>query len=301
MTLIITIGYVFAGLFAFQFVGLAFAIPFYNFDWQLTLQNVATNPLGDTGNRVPLLILQGVVAGGTFVGVPWLVIRRHLKLEVKEFFTFDKNYEPLLLVFAIVFTFMGVNSLFIDWNMNIQLPESMRAMEVLMQDMEEQLKLLTEHLIVFDSFGHFLLGLAVIAVLPGIGEELLFRGLFQNIFHKAFGNPHVAIWLAAIIFGVFHFQFYGLVPRILLGALFGYLYYYSGHLGYAMFAHFVNNGSMILVAYLSQLGIINFDMTTMDQSPEIWAVGLFAVLTTLLFVRFYRYFKNQKNGLAENI
>jgi membrane protease YdiL (CAAX protease family) len=301
LLLLIVGGYVLAGLVGFQFIAPLLAIPFYDFDLMKTYE-VITNPLSDPNSKVPLLIVQGVVSAGTFILIPWWIIKRYLHLPISEFFTFHRqNQLPLLFTFLMVFTFMGFNSFFIYWNMNMELPESMAAVERMIKSMEDQLELITKHLTAFDSFWQFLLGFAVIAIIPGIGEELLFRGLIQNSFNKIFKNPHVAIWFAAFLFGAFHFQFYGVLPRILLGALFGYLYYFSGHLGYAMFAHFVNNGFMIIMLYIYQLGWINYDVESMDSDPQAWSSLLFGILTAGLIWVFHQQFSKQKNGVSENI
>lgn len=299
--LLIVGGYVLAGLVGFQFIAPLLAIPFYDFDVMKTFE-VLTNPLSDPTSKVPLMLVQGVVSAGTFILIPWWIVKRYLHLPISEFFTIDsENKAPLLITFVLVFTFMGVNSFFIYWNMNMQLPESMAALESMIRSMEDQLELLTKHLTAFDSFGQFFLGFVVIAVIPGIGEELLFRGLIQNTLQKIFKNPHVAIWFAAILFGAFHFQFYGVVPRILLGALFGYLYYFSGHLGYAMFAHFVNNGFMIVMLYVYQKGWISYNIETMDSDPNTWMALLFGTFTAGLLWAFYKQFSKPNNGLSENI
>ena len=62
-----------------------------------------------------------------------------------------------------------------------------------------------------------MLNLLMIAVLPAIGEELIFRGVFQKIFYDFFKSGHPAVWITAIIFSTLHFQFFGLIPRFILG------------------------------------------------------------------------------------
>ena len=299
LLLLIIGGYVFAGLIGFQVIGYLLVTPFFGFDVMATLEALS-NPIGRPEAQIPLLLVQGVTSFGAFVLIPWWIIRKYLQMPLGSFFTIDTtNLLPLLITAITVFTFMGVNSVMIEWNMKMELPESLSKIEEMMKGMEEQMKQITEFLTDFTNPGSFLLGLLIIAVLPGIGEELLFRGLFQNVFHRIFKNPHVAIWLAAFLFGVFHFQFYGVLPRILLGALFGYLYYFSGHLGYAMIAHFVNNGFMVVALYLSQTGVIDFDVES-TESPDSWVVLIFGILTTGLMILFYRYF-NDKKDVAEGI
>ena len=290
-----------AGLVGFPFIAPLLTVPFYDFNLMKTFE-VMTNPLSDPTSKVPLLIVQGVVSAGTFILIPGWIVKRYLHISLGEFFTIERNsYLPSLVTLILVFTFMGFNSFFIYWNMNMELPESMATFESMIRSMEDQLEILTKHLTSFDSFWQFLLGFIVIAIIPGVGEELLFRGLIQNTFDKIFKNPHLAIWLAAFLFGVFHFQFYGVIPRILLGALFGYLYYFSGHLGYAMFAHFLNNGFMIVMLYIFQSGWVDYDIETMDNDPNIWASLLSGVVSVALIWTFHKHFSSRQNGLSKNI
>jgi hypothetical protein len=84
------------------------------------------------------------------------------------------------------------------------------------------------------------------------GEELLFRGALQTIFLRWIRNPHVAILLVAFIFSAIHMQFYGFFPRLALGLLFGYLFYWSNNLWIPIFAHLVNNGAVVINTFIYQ-------------------------------------------------
>ena len=127
--------------------------------------------------------------------------------------------------------------------------------------------------------------LVAVAIVPAIGEELLFRGLIQKYFRQIFGNPHAAIWVTAILFSAFHLQFYGFLPRMLLGAFFGYLFYFSRNLGYAIIAHFINNGFTVTLLYLYQAGIISYDIES-DESVPLISIAIFSMIGIILFVLF---------------
>lgn len=124
--------------------------------------------------------------------------------------------------------------------------------------------------------------------MPAVGEELVFRGLIQNQAHYLFKNIHLAIWLTALFFSFFHLQFYGLIPRLLLGALFGYLYYWSGTLWIPILAHFVNNGLALIMAYFFQLNIVDYDLQS-DQSMGLFPVLIFTIITFFLVYYFKKY------------
>ena len=132
---------------------------------------------------------------------------------------------------------------------------------------EEALKKLTEYLTRFGSLGEFLLGLLVFGLIPAVGEELVFRGVIQRQFIRWFQNPHVGIWVTALIFGAIHLQFYGMLPRTLLGALLGYLYWWSGNIWVPILGHFINNGFTVLMMYLLQRQVVDFDLDNTEAMP----------------------------------
>jgi membrane protease YdiL (CAAX protease family) len=125
-----------------------------------------------------------------------------------------------------------------------------------------------------------LLNLFVVAILPAIGEELIFRGAFQKLFSQLFKNKHIGIWLAAALFSAIHLQFYGFIPRMLLGAIFGYLLYWSGSLWVPIWAHFVNNAMGVTLSYLSQKGIVSEDIENIGTLED----GAVYIIASLLIV-----------------
>jgi membrane protease YdiL (CAAX protease family) len=110
---------------------------------------------------------------------------------------------------------------------------------------------LIQALLVMDSPLEFLFTLTVMAILPALGEEFIFRGLIQQMLEKRNGKPHLAILIAALIFSAWHLQFAGFLPRMLLGLLLGYLFYWSRNLWVPIFVHFVYNGIQVVAAYFS--------------------------------------------------
>ena len=286
------------------FGGLGNVLVLLGYGYSLSdISSMLSNPTDYPELKTPLMIIQGITALGAFVIAPILFIRIFLKRKVGFFFqTHPQTGKAVLLIFFIMMTFMVVNSVVIEWNQNIDLPESLSWFEEKARATEDQLEELTKFLTEFDSFGHLLLGLLVIAVLPGIGEELLFRGLVQNIFYKWLKNPHISIVVSALLFSAFHNQFYGLLPRMLLGILFGYLYYWSGKLTFAMIAHFINNAFMLVMVYLYSSDLIKYDIQDDPGSPGAVTLIFFFILTAGLLYYFYQQFKKNKNGrLAKGI
>jgi len=272
-------------LLGFQLIGVligAFvALPFYDGS-VMELFGAMADPINNPEIKMPLMITQGIGSAFGMIFIPWLIYSKLFKLPL-NFGQSKISIQPIIFTFLITIFFMVVNSPIGEWNQQIKLPASLSSIETALQLMEENMKVITEFLIEFDSFGAFLVGVIVIAVIPAIGEELVFRGLVQNHLFRITKNIHVAIWIAAFIFGAIHMQFYGLFPRMMLGVLFGYLYYFSGKLSYAMIAHFFNNGIAVVAVYLHQLGKIEYDIDSTGSILWYQVLVSAVVLILLLF------------------
>ena len=274
-------------------IGFFVALPFIDGSMLDFVAQVG-DPVSYPEVKTPLFIIQ---ACATFFGLIvgpalyWFAIEKQNVLTLLK-----KGTTPIafLLTGIIVISFMAVNSVFIEWNANIHFPEFLNDFEQWARARETYAEEITKFLTTFSSMGEFLFAFFIIAVLPGIGEELVFRGLLQPQLHRATGNVHVAIWISAVLFSAIHMQFFGFVPRVLLGALFGYLYLWSGNLLVPMFAHFMNNGFSVLMLYLRQLGIIDIDIETTEAAP--WpAVISFAIITFGLLAYLKKLFERNSS------
>jgi membrane protease YdiL (CAAX protease family) len=177
--------------------------------------------------------------------------------------------------------------------MNFSFPGFLSGFEEWAREKEEELKLITDFLTEFNSFGQFIIVFIIVAVIPGIGEELIFRGILQNKFHLFFKNIHVAIIITAILFSGFHMQFFGFVPRLFLGILFGYIYYWSGNIWYPILGHFINNGFTLILIYLYQTGYIGIDIEVQEAYP-LNIILIFSVITIYMLFSFRKQFQYQK-------
>nr|WP_295933755.1 CPBP family intramembrane glutamic endopeptidase [uncultured Dyadobacter sp.] len=153
---------------------------------------------------------------------------------------------------AVVILLIPVNKQIIDWNQNIQLPKIFTEVERWMRAKEQEKTLLTQGLLRTDSLSKLFVSLMVFAFIGPLGEELFFRGVLQRKLNEWGLSSFKSIWAAAVIFSLIHFQFYGFFPRLLLGALFGYLFYWSGNICIPVVAHVVNNGLFVLTAFVHE-------------------------------------------------
>jgi len=136
-------------------------------------------------------------------------------------------------------------------------------------------------------------------VLPAIGEELYFRGSLQGILQQWKGI-RISIWITAIIFSTIHFQFYGFVPRMLMGAFFGYLLFWSENMWLPIVAHFTNNVLAIIFYYLKFNGFKVPDIDSIGIGNTMWiglvsgAIGIFCIY------QFKRRFMLRNNGIIKS-
>ncbi len=270
-----------------------------------SLISILVNPTAYPDYRLMFLLMQGMTSVGGFIIAPLIFYFTAVKGNFfRDFFNSKTAALPvILMVFVIVFSFMVVNTVFIEWNAGIKLPEALSGFEQWAKNLEESMAAITEYLTQFDSVGYFIFAVIVVALIPAAGEELVFRGFLQNIFRRITKNHHAAIWLAAFLFGAIHFQFYGMVPRILLGALFGYLYLWTGNLLIPVFAHFVNNGVSLTALFIHQRGMTNIDMESTEALPSGYVVIFsFLFVTSLFYFKKYLNQKGEKNeGLVDRL
>ncbi|MEB2776666.1 CPBP family intramembrane glutamic endopeptidase [Algoriphagus sp. D3-2-R+10] len=261
------------------------------------IMGLMTGDYSPNNGRMAMFFIQGIGSGIGFWVAAYVIMHfvdranLHWEVQLPRF-----NGKGAGLVILLTIGGMLFNSLLIHLNSMLVLPEFMSGMEVWMKEMEQQLMELTEFMTDFQTIPELLTGVLVIGVLAGIGEEMFFRGLIQPKMQLYTGNEHVGIWLTAFIFSAIHVQFYGFLPRLFLGGMFGYLYYYSGSLTYPILAHIVNNTFTILLVYASNEGMIDFDVESTDTiSYPVAILGLLVLLAGIF------YFKkiNKPNGELE--
>lgn len=164
-----------------------------------------------------------------------------------------------------------------------------------------------------DHSYEFWFNLLLFAVIPALSEEFFFRGILQQqllrlltlrstpdepiedelIEAGKYTMPHIAIWVTAFIFSAIHFQFAGFIPRLLLGGVLGYVFYFTGSLWMPIIGHFTNNALMVVGAHLFQVGQSNIDLEKQEVS---WHFGIGSLFLTLFSL--YMIEKNNEKYLT---
>ncbi|MFT3752986.1 MAG: type II CAAX endopeptidase family protein [Paludibacter sp.] len=225
-------------------------------------------------------LMQLVQSVGMFV-LPPFVFAYFCSNPPLGFLHLDKKVNWIHVVLVVAFMILiipGIN-LLTNLNQQLVLPKMFADVETWMKSSEEQMARLTEQLLNVADFTSLCFNLILIAVIPALGEELFFRGAVQGIFRQQL-NVKVAIWLTAFIFSAIHLQFYGFFPRMLLGAFFGYLLFWSENIWLPIVAHFANNGIAIVFYYFKYNGYRVQDIDSIGTGNTLW-IGIVSLMIGL--------------------
>lgn len=146
-----------------------------------------------------------------------------------------------------------------ELNRQVPLPESVRLIE------QSQLELIQN---VLQSDLGLAFNAAMLALVPGICEEILFRGYAQRQFERAAG-PVGGILLSGALFGMYHLRPSQVIPLVVLGLYMAYLVWRTGSLLPAMLVHIAHNGIAVISAQFVE-SHPDYDMQVLEQVSVPW-------------------------------
>lgn len=209
------------------------------------------------------------------------------------------SLRSLALVVIVYLMALPAMNYIVDWNESIKLPATLHVLEEQLRAMEDQAQLVTQAMLNTNSWLMMLVMVLVVGVLTGMGEETFFRAGLLGSMSDGKVNRHVAVWTVALIFSAFHMQFFGFVPRMLLGAWFGYLMLWSGEVWTPMIAHALNNSAVVVATFLANNHCINNNyletLGVPQQGETPWLAIASAVATAIVIGIFMRNNKNNKS------
>jgi hypothetical protein len=193
----------------------------------------------------------------------------------------------VILVILLAFCIFPVTSFTGQLNSQVQLPDWLSGIEKWMVDKEESAEKVIQLVTTPETLSNMVGNIIIIAVLPAFGEELIFRGVLQKILLRVLRSGNASVWITAFIFSSLHLQFFGFLPRFILGLVFGYLFLWSGTLWLPIVAHFVNNAVSVAADYF-QSG----NPSEVLPDSELWQVMLgivFPVFAISLIMLYFRH------------
>jgi len=235
-------------------------------------------------NQVGVFIIPSLIFAWIASTRPWRYLAAH---KVPDGFS-------VLGTVLLIFTMLPAVSWLINVNEQMQLPGWLDGLEAWMRNSEEQAARLTHAFLDVETYAGLAFNIFMVGVVASLGEELLFRSVLIRLFKQWFGNIHVAVIISSILFSLFHLQFFGFLPRLMLGLVMGYLFVWSGSLWLPVIAHFVNNASAVVVYFFYFKGVTDRPVEQFGyvENNYLFALSLALSIGLLMII----YLKNKREG-----
>lgn len=201
----------------------------------------------------------------------------------------DRRIDPLTAVLAVAALISATPAMnfMISINESLQLPSALSGLEEAMRTMERNAARTIGVLQGGTSVGDLVMNILIIGILAGFSEELFFRGAFMRLLTTGRVNPHAAVWIVAVVFSAMHLQFYGFVPRMLLGAFFGYLLLWSGSVWIPVIAHAANN-IIYVCCHWAYKGESSIPIDSIGADGNWATIFISVIVTAILLAIIYR-------------
>jgi membrane protease YdiL (CAAX protease family) len=275
---------VFLGIFfAGNIIGVAVAIGMYGSD---VVNDISKVQISSVQARNAIWIIQ--VCGTTLpIFLAPVVFAYAIVREPDDYLKpqFEFSWKLVVLAFFITLLSTVLNEFLANVNARLDLSSISPGLDRYIHDSEAAATKMSDALLQMPTVGSLIAVVLFVGLLTAIVEEFMFRGCLLTIMMKWTKNPHVAIWITAILFSAFHFEFLSFLPRVLLGGLFGYFVWWSGSVWTSVWAHFVNNGTVVILTYLAQHKLIgiNPDDTHLFNSLAYIICLIFTLFLLLIY------------------
>lgn len=285
----------------FQFLGAFLAAWIYGFSVSeiLSLENYDNSRYVAASKLIQIL---GSI--GTFI-VPAFLFSFLFAGDLFSYYGFRNPISmlPIILVVLMMVSVIPFINYLAELNMRFEFP--IRALDQVFRSLEDAAEEMMMAFTAAKNFWGLLVNLFMIGIIASVGEELIFRGLLQNLLSQMFKNIHLAVLITAVLFSAFHFQFFSFLPRFILGLILGYLLYFGRSIWYPILAHFVNNAMGVIYYYFYSRGSAD-DMLEEIGTSSLIPVAAIVSLVLFLFCALLWYYQvegrstvNSRSGRIE--
>lgn len=264
------------------------------------------NQMNSSPNAIRLVLFLSSIGAFLLPGYFYLFFETNnfkksqkLKPVVLNQLNFKNQQKSILIIILISLFIIPLIGIIGDWNLKMGFPSSLHNLELWMKEMEEANSQTIKNLTTDFSLTTLFLNFLVMALIPAFAEEFFFRGAVQHFLSSLIQNKHLVIIITAFIFSAIHLQFFGFIPRFLLGIYLGYLAIWSGKLFLPILAHFMHNFLSLLIDYLSKQNNKTTDDLSMSQIPGITPILLLSLFVVIWGI--FKIYKCQKSISASNV
>lgn len=219
--------------------------------------------IGSGGKELAMLRIAAVVQDIFMFILPPLITALIITRQPVRLLALGKgpSLNMTLLAILVMLVSSPVMSWIIELNESVHLPDSMTALEAQLRAMEENASAAVDTLLGPATPSSLIINVLIVGVMAGFSEELFFRAGLQRLLSTTRMSSGMAVWIASFIFSALHMQFFGFVPRLLLGAFFGYLLVWSGSVWLPMLIHMLNNSMYVILKQITGSGEPEFGGT----------------------------------------
>ncbi|MBE9468396.1 MAG: CPBP family intramembrane metalloprotease [Bacteroidetes bacterium] len=264
--------------------GAVLAIPFFKvniFQNPYAISNISAESIN------VLKYFQVVQTIGLFI-LPAFIMAFCFDTKVAKYLKINISPKQMSVILAalVMITAVPIINFLAEINSRLILPDFLSSFEEWMKKSELNAQKITEAFMSTTTTAGLFINLFVIAIIPAIGEELLFRGVFQKIFINMTKNVHWGVIIAAILFSAMHMQFYGFIPRMIMGVFLGYLLVWSKTIWLPIIAHFVNNSFAVIYYFFANKNDVSKEIDNVGKNIDTMVYLIFSILivTYLVFV-----------------
>lgn len=283
----------------FAFVGYIVSILCISIASQLLAKGLSPSQMMQSATFVR--VSQAIVGMGVFL-IPSLVfiyLFESKKVYSLRNLRFASPMGLVLIILLVIIVQPFVESIG-ELNKQIALPDSFISVENWMKEKETSAQSIVDLCFENKGISSFICNLLIIAVLAGVAEELFFRRCMQRTFEKIVLNSHMAIWLTAFIFSAVHLQFYGFFPRLLLGAMLGYLFVWSRNIWVPILVHILNNAVVVILMQMD-FAISPYETIRDSGGGAYIGISVSSFVGTLIILRIIYKRYNKKHMIYKNI
>ncbi len=272
-------------------LGILMLVPYYGTD-VISLLSTPDFSNPSVVNAMKAIQIMNMAGGLLFPAIVYLWL---CTPDTNSYAIFKKHESvlPILLSAILIVLAQPLIGLANEFNSYLTLPEGLSSIENWMKKGEERGAILTEAFLATTSLSGLAVNIFMIAILPAFAEEILFRGVLANLFRSMTQNVHLAVFLSSFIFAAIHLQFYGFLPRFLLGMALGYLFFWSGSLWLPIVAHFANNFLSVIIEFLYRKEIILTDAENFGTNNTMIIIIISVITVTAILYYIYRMSDNR--------
>lgn len=286
---------------AFMFIGTLLGVIFNNLVYGVSLTDFALGSVDATNvTKKKIYAMKSFQLFSTLglfflpaITLPFVLFKK----SSIEYLAINKKFKVTTLIFGFIsfICLLPLIELTIQWNENINFPEGLKNIEQIIKSAEEDSKQALNLILKGNTWYDIASNIFIICILAAVTEELFFRGFLQRYLYEKTASLHVSVIFTAIVFSAIHFQFYGFVPRLLLGAFFGYVYFYSRTIWIPIILHFANNFLSLMIFYLYQNNISSINPDDALELP----LYVYFLATIILIYIFYLFIKSTGPKLSK--